>query len=128
MKRVYKYVTNEVMCDYLPHLRGVYLDAPFLKVENGHCTVPKGYAWDGCTPKIKIFGKIIGTPDGKNDECKVATLWHDAEYQYSHELSKQGVKRAESDFRFYMNLVRRWNHAELYYNAVRLFGWLTWKK
>ena len=34
---------------------------------NGKITVTKGYAWDGCSPKICIFDILIGTPDGVVD-------------------------------------------------------------
>jgi len=70
MKEVYKYTTevdyiyNNIIpevqdCEYYTN-KGNLL----IIVKDGTVIIKKGYSWDGCTPKIKVFGKIIGTPDG----------------------------------------------------------------
>ncbi|GAB5520345.1 MAG: hypothetical protein RhofKO_25960 [Rhodothermales bacterium] len=67
---------------------------------HGSVTVPVGYAWDGCTPKVDVLGlMLVGTPDGRHDiqtgQCMTyyASLFHDALRQYFryHELSAKQV-------------------------------------
>ena len=95
----------------------------------GRITVTRGYAWDGCTPKICIFDILIGVPDGVvhartgRPKTYYASLIHDALYQFLPD----GVplKRHHVDD-FFLRLMResdfgpRW----IYWLAVRLLGGL----
>lgn len=83
--------------------------------------IPKGYSWDGCSPKIGP----IGTPDGwtlKNGYRVTgrASMLHDALYQY---MGQHSLTRKECDELFAEQLKRdRFPFWWLYYGAVRAFG------
>lgn len=55
---------------------------------NGAITVTKGYAWDGCTPKLCFFDMQIEIPDGvvdsrtRKSKTYYASLVNDALYQF----------------------------------------------
>ena len=126
--RVYKYTLETEayrVLDWLPV--DLNFESDFVKIENQTVTVKEGYSWDGCSPKFKIGNKIIGTPDGKNDECRFASLYHDVFYQYARELKKQGLIRLMVDYQFFLDLLlEEFRFSQLYYEAVRLFGFFTW--
>ena len=99
---------------------------------NGEVTIFKGYSWDGCTPKFKLFGKTIGTPDGKIDEATglpktyYASLVHDCLYQYSQWLPYY-IKRRTIDNLFYKMLKKSgFSAARVYWVSVSVLGWLFW--
>ncbi|MCG8430180.1 MAG: DUF1353 domain-containing protein [Candidatus Omnitrophica bacterium] len=92
----------------------------------------RGYAWDGCSPKLKIRDVYVGTPEGVLNyglgvsKTYYASLIHDVFYQFSRELRPK-VKRCEADRLFYDLLLRDgFSFARLYYLAVRAFGWISW--
>jgi hypothetical protein len=92
----------------------------------------KGYAWDGCSPKIKIKDLYLGIMDGVlnfdtgHSKTYYASLIHDVFYQFSKELLSF-VRREDVDREFYTILKRDdFRFASLYYLAVRLFGWIFW--
>lgn len=94
----------------------------------------KGYAWDGCSPKLKIKDIYIGVPEAVlnfgtgQSKTYFASLVHDVFYQFSKEL-RLLVKRREVDREFYLILKRdNFRFAPLYYFFVRLFGWIWWYK
>jgi len=93
--------------------------------KGGKITVKKDYSWDGCSPKIKLFGVILGTPDGKilSDEFPqtyFASLVHDALYQHKKVIS---ITRLEADLLPLDMLNRRaFKFSKLYFLAVRIFG------
>lgn len=60
-------------------------------IKNGILTILKGFAWDGCTPKFRIFGTIIGVPDFK--ETYIASAIHDflINNQLVHTLSRKSM-------------------------------------
>lgn len=70
----------------------VPFECDWLKIEGKTITIKgeyhKGYAWDGASPKLKVAGLYIGTPDGSIDpktgkpRTYFATMFHDALYQY----------------------------------------------
>ena len=83
-----------------------------LKISSqGTVTVFKGYAWDGNSPKISIFGLFcIGTPDGRKYENKTitwrASLIHDALGQFKDDpnmpsifYEKQGTEKSGNEGR-----------------------------
>ena len=92
----------------------------------------RGYAWDGCSPKIKFKDICIGIPEGvlndKTGKSKTyyASLVHDIFYQFSKDV-KSFISRKEVDREFYLTLKRnKFKSARFYYSAVRLFGWPSW--
>jgi len=92
----------------------------------------KGYAWDGCSPKIKIKDVYLGILEGvlnfETGESKTfyASLIHDVFYQFSKDI-KSFVSRKEADREFYAILKRdKFIFARLYYFAVRLLGRIFW--
>lgn len=100
---------------------------------SGEIRVLKGYAWDGCTPKFAFWDICIGTPDGvpnaqtKKPKAYYASLLHDALYQFSIEgLPAPLNERREID-RIFLEILARDGFAprQLYYWAVRLFGFLS---
>lgn len=126
--RTYKYTTeferSRVISWIPPHIN---YERGFIKIFNQRVTIKKGYSWDGCSPKIKLFGKIIGTPDGRNHECKNASMWHDLFYQYSSDLIRMGVSREDVDIMFYYDLsIDGWKYSDLYYKVVDKLGWINW--
>lgn len=96
--------------------------------QRGVIRVHAGYAWDGCTPKVKIGNKVLGIPDGAinahtgKPSAFYASLIHDMLCQFQdHE--EMPFSRAEMDYIFYRILVRdEHSSPKLYYQAVR---WLA---
>lgn len=97
---------------------------------DGTITVLKGYAWDGCTPKICILDILVGTPDGAvysttgRPKTYYASLVHDALYQFLPDGLP--LTRAQCDVCF-LRLMERDNFTlrHVYYGAVRIFGGLA---
>lgn len=94
----------------------------------------KGYAWDGCSPKLKIKDVYVGTLeavlnlDTGKSKTYYASLIHDVFYQFSKDI-KSFIRRKEVDAEFYSILkTDKFVFAGFYYRAVRLFGWLFWYK
>ncbi len=92
----------------------------------------EGYAWDGCSPKIKIKDIYFGTPEAVlNFETGMsktyyASLIHDVFYQFSKEI-KSFVNRKEVDREFWSILrEHKFRFAKIYYGFVRILGWLFW--
>jgi hypothetical protein len=92
----------------------------------------KGYAWDGCSPKVKIKDVYLGTLEAvlnfETGQSKTyyASLIHDVLYQFSREVASF-IRRKEVDREFYTILKKEnFRFALLYYTSVRLFGWMFW--
>ena len=92
----------------------------------------KGYAWDGCSPKLKIRDVYIGILEGVlnfdtgQSKTYYGSLVHDVFYQFSKEV-KSFIRRKEVDREFYAILRRdNFGFAFVYYLAVRLLGWAFW--
>jgi hypothetical protein len=88
--------------------------------------IRKGYAWDGSSPKVCIFGKFIGTPDFK--ETMVGTCVHDALYQFLHTPCLK-LKRLECDNLFEEILLDQGfgKMSYVYSYSVKLLAGLTYK-
>jgi hypothetical protein len=92
----------------------------------------KGYAWDGCSPKIKFKDLFLGTLEGvlNNDTAHsktyYASLIHDVFYQFRKDV-RGFIKRKEVDRQLY-DILRRddFRFARFYYLAVRALGWCWW--
>lgn len=122
---------------YLTAIRGREFENEWFKLcRDGAVTVKgthyKGYAWDGCSPKIKIKDVYLGTGEGvlnfQTGQSKTyyASLIHDVFYQFSRQV-RLFVGRKEVDSEFYAVLKRdAFAFARWYYYAVRLFGWISW--
>ncbi len=97
----------------------------------GRVTVTRGYAWNGCSPKVCFMDFLIGTPDGAvhagtgRPKTYYASMVHDALYQFLREQSP--LSRAQAD-RCFLRLMAEsafvWRR--LYWLAVRLAGRLVW--
>lgn len=93
----------------------------------GVLVVNERYAWDGCSPKVRVFGKVIGVPDGpegflSRPETWRGSLFHDVLCQFQ-DHPDMPFSREEIDQIFLKLLVLDgFERAELYYRAVRLFG------
>jgi len=91
-----------------------------------------GYAWDGCSPKIKLFDIYLGTPEAVLNfttgvsKTHDASLVHDVFYQFSRKI-KGFIKRKDVDQEFYKILTaNHFRFAKVYYLAVRALGWIWW--
>ena len=92
----------------------------------------KGYAWNGCSPKIQFLDTAIGTPEGVlNPDTLVSktyypSLVHDVFYQFSFHY-KNRIKRGDVDQEFYRMLkAEHFKAADIYYGAVRFLGSFFW--
>jgi hypothetical protein len=98
----------------------------------GKITVTRGYAWNGCSPKICFLDLLIGTPDGAvyqttgRPKTYFASMVHDALYQFLGANSP--ITRAQAD-RCFLRLMAdsQFVLQHPYWFAVRLFGGLVWQ-
>ena len=133
---VYVYCIKE---DYLykSSITGRSFENEWFKLEeDGTITVKgtngRGYAWDGCSPKLKIGDVYVGTSeavlnyDTGQSKTYYASMIHDVFYQFNKDL-RSIVSRKEVDTEFY-NILRRdgFKFARLYYYGVRALGWIWW--
>lgn len=86
-------------------------------IKNGVLTIKKGFVWDGCTPKFRLFGVIFGVPDFK--ETYDASLIHDFLIKTSpfHKMSR---KTMDDIFEYFLRL-NNFKYTWLYANAVHLY-------
>lgn len=132
MSRPYKFIHGHA--EWIQtNIKDKSIETKWLKIQtNGKITIKgnqgEGYAWDGCSPKIKIFGKIIGTPDGLIDprtnkpKTYYASMFHDAIYQFKKHPHMQ-LSRKEADIIFRIMLQRgNFKAWKLYYKVVRWGG------
>lgn len=92
-------------------------------IKDGVLTIYKGYEWDGCTPKFRFFGKILGVPDF--DGTYYPSLVHDflIEYCLDHD-----IKREQIDNLFEALLKKeKFKFAWLYAGVVHLYRKITFK-
>ncbi len=97
--------------------------------QDGLITVFKGYAWDGCSPKLRVFDWCyIGAPDGTvkkvtgKPKTYFASLIHDALYQFM-DHPEMPLTRKEMD-KLFLALMQqsRFSLRGVYYLAVRTVG------
>lgn len=137
----WRYVLEEELYFFHPSLVGVVFRNEWLLIEHSRMLIRKNYAWDGCSPSIRLpsFGLFpngiwLGIWDGplnKNGRPVTwkATLIHDAMCQFRQEipgLSKDATVRI-----FWDNLVKEgaptWM-VKLYSLAIETFGPQRWLK
>ena len=104
----------------------------WLEINDNTIFVKAGYATDGCTPKINIFGWVVGTPDGPimydgYPQTYWASLVHDALVQFSKEPNMPYSKKQIDQIFYTMLKECNWKWAGLYYSAVRLFSKITFQ-
>lgn len=88
---VYRYLLEQDWSYQHDNFQGISKQHPWFTLEKGLLTVHKNYAWDGCSPKMYIFGVCtIGTPDGAmrfgRPWTYYASLVHDVLCQFRHDL------------------------------------------
>jgi hypothetical protein len=97
---------------------------------DGRITVTKGYAWNGCSPKVCFWDFLVGTPEGvvhavtEKRKTYFASLLHDALYQFIPDGLP--LKRRHAD-RIFRDLLRESDFAPWlpYWLAVYAFGWIV---
>ncbi len=138
---VWKFVHHENFNYQTDILKGRSCDFNWLRIdEDGTITVKgshdRGYAWDGCTPKLNFLHITWGNFDGlliKHGESDYkpytyyASMVHDVLYQYKRCAL---ITRAEAD-KIFLHMLRKsgfmWSY--MYYLGVRSLGWMFrgWK-
>lgn len=99
---------------------------------SGVITITRGFAWNGCSPKILMFDLLLGTPEGAVYEptgCRKtyhASLVHDALYQFLGDGLP--ITRGDAD-RIFLELLEESEFIprRIYWLAVRGLGWLVWR-
>lgn len=104
----------------------------WLKIGVDELIISKGYAWDGCTPKLARIGSVwIGTWDGNicsttgKPSAYYASLVHDVLYQFL-DCYQMPFNRKDADNMF-LSILKRdgFPFSRVYWLAVRLFGRLA---
>lgn len=128
---------------YLKHNGKIWGD-----IYENKLVIRKGYSWDGCSPKIKLLGMVLGTWDGLKvtqilnfsipdafgvkdffsvhsfeQQMYIPSLVHDILCQFSKDLETNGITDQHNiDIIFYQ--LAKENHfkfAKLYYKIVRFY-------
>jgi hypothetical protein len=97
----------------------------------GRITITRGYAWNGCSPKVCLFDLLLGTPDGAvyaptgRPKAYYASMVHDALYQFLDAGSP--ISRLQAD-RCFLRLMTAssFRLRYVYWLAVRAVGWFVW--
>lgn len=129
----YRYRLDSDFRTLAPELLGITFSNEWLHIDGGHIVISKGYAWDGCSPAIRLPGGIwLGPWDGPlgDDGRPVswrASLVHDALCQFRTQL--RGINKAATIAIFRRLLIAGgapgWM-ASIYPWAVDLFGPQNW--
>jgi hypothetical protein len=118
----------EYILPWSPPMDARFLDRDGIerfRIQRGVLSIAAGYAWNGCSPKRQLRGRIwIGTPDFARTIA--ASLPHDAFYQAS--ACRHASTRREVVDDYFEALLRaaRFPLAGLYAGAVRDFGEPYW--
>ncbi len=106
-------------------LDGIDFENDWITIRSGNIVIKAGYAWDGCSPCISVFGLCyLGTPDGADHLGVPATyhasLVHDVFCQWRKEIpvTKEVTVAVFHD----LLLEVRFPLAGLYAVAVNRFG------
>lgn len=129
--KVYRFVTKRIIATPLPffHRNAAFCDGSgrvWATIEEGILYISQGYAWNGCSPKRKVLGVWIGTPDTASNVH--ASLVHDVLFQFSATKHLRFTRwEVNNIFRSIMRK-DRFPLSEQYYRAVMRFGKDFWKK
>lgn len=121
LKKYYKYTLSSDLYTVNERLCGVEFKNEWVEIRpTGEMIIKAGYSWDGCSPKYKIFGVIVGIPDGKYNECRRASCIHDIFCQFIADIpvNKETVLGIFGDMLSYSG----WKWAKLYTYAVDKLG------
>ena len=129
--KIYRFITKRIIATPLPfyHADVAFRDLDsrvWAYIDNNVLYIAKGYEWNGCSPKRKVLGIWIGTPDEERNVH--ASLVHDVLFQFS------GTWHFKMSFDqvncFFRSLMRKDGYplSTLYYQAVMKFGINFWKK
>lgn len=109
-----------------------YENKTFSLNKHGYFKLKKTFEWDGATPKIRLFGRILGTPDGSinpktgKPTYYYASMVHDAINQSNCPITYKQWNDAA------LFLMKRDGHKlwRIYNFGNRLFGRFfgRWKK
>ena len=129
----WRYVLRERFELFAPELVSITFANRWLEIRHCRLTILPGYAWDGCSPCVRLPGGIwIGTPDGPltPDGRPVswrASLVHDALCQFRSEIP--GLTK-DITVRFFARMLHEDGAPGLmcavYPAAVRNFGPQDW--
>ena len=129
--KLYRFVTKRIIATPLPffHRNAAFCDGSgrvWATIEEGILYVSQGYAWNGCSPKRKVLGVWIGTPDTASNVH--ASLVHDVLFQFS--ATKHFKLTFDQVNGLFRSLMRkdRFPLSEMYYQAVMGFGLDFWQK
>lgn len=129
--RNWRYKLTDNFTTHSAHLKGVWFSSKWGEIEDGHITIYRGYAWDGCSPAINIGGLWLGVPDGKlnsdgRPKAFYASLVHDFLCQFSNKIA---IDKQETVELFREMLIQGGFsifRANLYAKAVDIFGPQEW--
>ena len=127
--KAYKFkLSKDYKTDFFSDVR---FENDWIRIRDNEIKIRKNYAWDGCTPKLKVFDLgYLGTPDGVMNTDGLPLLYypslvHDAIYQFKGEI---GISRSQADDLFlYMALKTGFKLSRFYYYIIRAFGWMCGK-
>jgi hypothetical protein len=129
--KVYRFITKRIIATPLQfhHADVSFHDLDgrvWASIEDSVLYIAKGYAWNGCSPKRKVLGIWVGTPDEKRNVH--ASLVHDVLFQFSATKHfRLTFCQVNSIFRSLMRK-DRFPLSEPYYQAVMALGEDYWKK
>lgn len=130
----WRYRLDRPACGEFRSLAGLDFANAWLSIHDGWMRVSEGYAWDGCSPSLRIpgAGLWVGTPDGPlgSDGRPVAwraSLFHDALCQFRADIN--GLTK-ETTVRLFAKMLREdgapdWM-SKLYPAAVHRLGPQEW--
>lgn len=118
-------LTSDLVLDLGRLARGVHSfrddkGKEWARLEDAALMIRAGYSWDGCSPKLAVAGRWVGTPDFP--ETRMASLVHDVGYQFLH-LPCFPFDRHEIDGMFREIMRRRgFKLGVVYFGAVWALG------
>jgi hypothetical protein len=116
-------LTRDLNVHVMPALGRHWLEdngKEWLHMAGHQLVVRAGYSWDGSSPKARLLGRWIGTPDYTG--TRAASCVHDACYQFLHAPCFP-LSRWQADQLFHEIMARRgFRAAGLYSGTVKAVG------